>query len=99
MKIAISGKGGVGKTTLSAFLCKWFGDQGRTVLAIDADGTRRRTKRRSQRAQQRRLAGAARADHGHGFAALDREVSDLESDGLAINDPEVAKPKLRAGPR
>ena len=36
MKIAISGKGGVGKTTLSAFLCKWFGDQGRTVLAIDA---------------------------------------------------------------
>ena len=37
MKIAISGKGGVGKTTLSAFLCKWFGDQGNTVLAIDAD--------------------------------------------------------------
>ena len=37
MKIAISGKGGVGKTTLSAFLCKWFGNQDRTVLAIDAD--------------------------------------------------------------
>lgn len=37
MKIAVSGKGGVGKTTLSAFLCKWFGDQGHTVLAIDAD--------------------------------------------------------------
>jgi CO dehydrogenase maturation factor len=37
MKIAISGKGGVGKTTLSAFLCKWFGDRDRTVLAIDAD--------------------------------------------------------------
>lgn len=37
MKIAISGKGGVGKTTLSAFLCRWFGDQGHTVLAIDAD--------------------------------------------------------------
>ena len=37
MKIAISGKGGVGKTTLSAFFCKWFGDQDRTVLAIDAD--------------------------------------------------------------
>jgi CO dehydrogenase maturation factor len=37
MKIAISGKGGVGKTTLSAFLCKWFGDRGHTVLAIDAD--------------------------------------------------------------
>ena len=37
MKIAISGKGGVGKTTLSAFLCRWFGDQDHTVLAIDAD--------------------------------------------------------------
>ncbi|MCG6945001.1 MAG: AAA family ATPase [Deltaproteobacteria bacterium] len=37
MKIAISGKGGVGKTTLSAFLCRWFGDHGQAVLAIDAD--------------------------------------------------------------
>ena len=37
MKIAISGKGGVGKTTVSAFLCRWFGDKGRFVLAIDAD--------------------------------------------------------------
>ena len=37
MKIAISGKGGVGKTTLSAFLVKWFAEQGQNVLAIDAD--------------------------------------------------------------
>lgn len=37
MKIAISGKGGVGKTTLSAFLAKWFSKQGKNVLAIDAD--------------------------------------------------------------
>ena len=37
MKIAVSGKGGVGKTTLSAFLVKWFAGQGRNVLAIDAD--------------------------------------------------------------
>jgi CO dehydrogenase maturation factor len=37
LKIAISGKGGVGKTTLSAFLVKWFADQGKSVLAIDAD--------------------------------------------------------------
>ncbi|MHC1726603.1 MAG: AAA family ATPase [Syntrophobacteraceae bacterium] len=37
MKIAISGKGGVGKTTLSAFLVRWFAEQGRKVLAIDAD--------------------------------------------------------------
>lgn len=37
MKIAVSGKGGVGKTTLSAFLVNWFAEQGRKVLAIDAD--------------------------------------------------------------
>jgi CO dehydrogenase maturation factor len=37
MKIAISGKGGVGKTTLSALLAQVYADAGRTVLAVDAD--------------------------------------------------------------
>ena len=37
MKIAVSGKGGVGKTTLSALLAQAFADRGREVLAIDAD--------------------------------------------------------------
>jgi len=37
LKIAVSGKGGVGKTTLAAFLVKWFAGQGKHVLAIDAD--------------------------------------------------------------
>lgn len=37
MKIAVSGKGGVGKTTLAAFLVKWFASRGKNVLAIDAD--------------------------------------------------------------
>ena len=37
MKIAISGKGGVGKTLLSAFLAKTFTLSGYSVLAIDAD--------------------------------------------------------------
>ncbi|KAF0107065.1 MAG: CO dehydrogenase maturation factor [Anaerolineaceae bacterium] len=37
MKIAISGKGGVGKTTLTALLAQAYADQGRQVLAVDAD--------------------------------------------------------------
>ena len=37
MKIAISGKGGVGKTTLTALLSQVYADAGREVLAVDAD--------------------------------------------------------------
>ncbi len=37
MKLAISGKGGVGKTTVSALLSQAFADLGRAVLAVDAD--------------------------------------------------------------
>ena len=37
MKIAITGKGGVGKTTITALIAQVFADQGRQVLAVDAD--------------------------------------------------------------
>lgn len=37
LKIAISGKGGVGKTTLTGLLAHHYAKQGRRVLAIDAD--------------------------------------------------------------
>ena len=37
MKIAITGKGGVGKTTLAALLAQVYADQGHQVLAVDAD--------------------------------------------------------------
>src|SRR5680860_1553716 len=37
MKIAISGKGGVGKTTLSACLAKHYANKGFKVIAVDAD--------------------------------------------------------------
>ena len=35
MKLAITGKGGVGKTTLTALLAQVYADAGRDVLAVD----------------------------------------------------------------
>jgi CO dehydrogenase maturation factor len=37
LKIAVSGKGGVGKTTLSAMLASYMALSGRRVIAVDAD--------------------------------------------------------------
>ena len=37
MKIAVTGKGGVGKTTLSSILSYLFAADGNTVIAVDAD--------------------------------------------------------------
>jgi CO dehydrogenase maturation factor len=37
MKLAITGKGGVGKTTVAASLCRALRDLGRAVVAVDAD--------------------------------------------------------------
>jgi len=37
MKVAVTGKGGVGKTTVAAFLARCWRDLGREVIAVDAD--------------------------------------------------------------
>ena len=37
MKLAISGKGGTGKTTLAALLARFWAEQGKDIIAVDAD--------------------------------------------------------------
>ena len=37
MKLGIVGKGGVGKTTISALIAQAYAEQGKRVLAIDTD--------------------------------------------------------------
>lgn len=37
MKVAVTGKGGVGKTTFASVLCRLYADEGRKVLAADVD--------------------------------------------------------------
>lgn len=37
MKIAITGKGGVGKTTVASFLSYLYSEEGKRVIAVDAD--------------------------------------------------------------
>jgi CO dehydrogenase maturation factor len=37
MKVAVTGKGGVGKTTVAAFLARCWRDLGHEVIAVDAD--------------------------------------------------------------
>ena len=37
MKVAVTGKGGVGKTTFASTLCRLYAAEGRSVLAADVD--------------------------------------------------------------
>ena len=48
MKIAITGKGGVGKTTLSALLSHIYANEGKRVIAVDADPDAQRLHRESR---------------------------------------------------
>ncbi len=89
MKIAISGKGGVGKTTIMALLARQFRLSGREVLIIDADpsphmaetlGIRDIDKARPLADMPKLLAERAGKTPGSPFYQLNPQVDDLLAD-------------------
>jgi CO dehydrogenase maturation factor len=95
MKIAISGKGGVGKTTIMALLAGALRQQGRAVLVIDADpsphmaetlGIADADKIRPIADMGRLLAERAGKTEGSPFYNLNPEVNDLLLDFMLERD-------------
>ncbi|MBM7865302.1 AAA family ATPase [Heliobacterium gestii] len=89
MKIAVTGKGGVGKTTLCAALSRHFAALGLPVLAVDADPDAnlasalplddREGREIAPLASQKELLRArlGLSNHNEGFFQLNPDVSDL----------------------
>jgi CO dehydrogenase maturation factor len=95
MKIAISGKGGVGKTTIMALLAGELKKQGRKVLVIDADpsphmaetlGIRDAKKVKPIAEMGKLLAERAGKTQGSPFYNLNPEVNDLLRDFMLEQD-------------
>ncbi|RUM40565.1 MAG: carbon monoxide dehydrogenase, partial [Desulfocapsa sp.] len=95
MKIAISGKGGVGKTTLMALLAGEFRKLGREVLIIDADpsphmaetlGLHNAKQVKPIAEMTKLLAERAGKTEGSPFYNLNPDVNDLLQDFMIKED-------------
>jgi len=98
MKLAITGKGGVGKTTLTAALARTFGRLGNTVVAVDADPNPNLgialglgVDRTDRVAGVVNVVNQEKAAHSHDAgpagAPLAREAEDLLDElGVAVSD-------------
>jgi len=84
MKIAISGKGGVGKTLLASLLSKTFAESGYSVIAIDAD-------------PDSNLAASLGFPHSEKIAPIS-EMSDLIAERTGTQPGQVA-PYYRLNPK
>lgn len=95
MKIAISGKGGVGKTTIMALLAREFKNNGKEVLVIDADPSPHmaqtlgvdESRRFTPIADMKKLlAERAEKTPGSPFYQLNPQVDDLLKDYMIDHD-------------
>lgn len=95
MKIAISGKGGVGKTTIMALLGREFREAGHEVLIIDADpsphmaqtlGVQEIEKIRPIAEMTTLLAERAGKTEGSPFYNMNPQVNDLLKDFMIEHD-------------
>lgn len=95
MKIAISGKGGVGKTTIMALIAREFKQRGKDVLLIDADPSPHMAETLGIRNAQditpiadmtRLLAERAGKTPGSPFYQLNPDVNDLLKDFMITQD-------------
>jgi len=97
MKVAVAGKGGVGKTTLAAVLARRWAAMGRSVIAVDADpdGNLPSALGVPPGRLPRPIAGMRdlvreRAGEGGGFFTMNPKVDDLpakysvEADGVRL---------------
>jgi CO dehydrogenase maturation factor len=93
MKIAIAGKGGVGKTTVTGLLARHFAEEGFRVLAIDADPDANLASSLPIDDGQRLIPLAARTDLIDRLSGRDGTLSP----GLILLNPDVSEilPEIR----
>ena len=96
MKIAFAGKGGVGKTTLCAWLGDYLARQGHDVILVDADTALSLGQACGLEADELPVPLSAREDLvreriGSGFLSLNPDVSDLPGE-LCVELPATGGP-------
>ena len=101
MKIAFAGKGGVGKTTLCAWLGDYLARQGHDVLLVDADTALSLGQACGLEPKDLPVPLSAREDLvreriGSGYLRLNPDVSDLP-DELSVELPVIAAGGIRPG--
>ncbi len=94
MKIAVCGKGGVGKTTISGLLCRILGSKGNAVLAIDGDPNPNLAltlgldpKATMPKALTSKLLEVYEKDDGKKYAKLNMPLAEvMDTYGIKTND-------------